>query len=97
MNYGVNGNTPIAMLTVDQLRGIIRDEQGQPAITTTPTTTATPSTYVYGLSGIRRLFNVSHATAQKYKDGILRPAVKQCGRKIIVDANLAVELFNAAK
>lgn len=50
--------------------------------------------YIYGLRGIRTLFGVSHATAQRLKDGILKPAVKQCGRKIIVDANLAMELFS---
>ena len=48
---------------------------------------------VYGLRGIRELFNVSHKTAQQYKDSFLRPAVKQNGRKIVVDADLALELF----
>jgi hypothetical protein len=50
--------------------------------------------YVYGLKGIRRLFNVSHATAQRYKDTFLKPAVRQNGRKIVVDAAKALELFN---
>lgn len=49
--------------------------------------------YVYGLRGIRDLFNVSHTTAQKYKDSFLKPAVTQRGRKIIVDAEMAIELF----
>lgn len=48
---------------------------------------------VYGLRGIQELFKVSHKTAQQYKDGILKPAVKQNGRKIVVDADLALELF----
>ena len=51
--------------------------------------------YVYGLRGIRELFNVSHATAQKYKDGIIKDAVFQSGRKIVVDADKALELFNS--
>lgn len=50
--------------------------------------------YVYGLRGIRELFGVSHATAQKYKDTFLAPAVYQRGRKIVVDANRAIGLFN---
>ena len=46
---------------------------------------------VYG--GIREEFKVSHATAQKYKDGILKNAVMQNGRKIILDVEKARELF----
>lgn len=49
--------------------------------------------YVYGLRGICELFQCSHAHAQKLKDGILRPAIKQVGRKIIVDADMAMELL----
>lgn len=52
---------------------------------------------VYGLRGIQELFKVSHKTAQQYKDGILKPAVKQNGRKIVVDADLALELFERRK
>ena len=51
---------------------------------------------VYGLKGIEDLFHVSHKTAQKYKDGFLKPAVKQNGRKIITDADYAMELFAKA-
>ena len=43
-----------------------------------------------------QLFNVSNVTAQRYKNGIIKDAVKQCGRKIIVDADKALELFKAA-
>lgn len=50
--------------------------------------------YVYGLKGIQELFNVSHPTAQRYKDGIIKEAVSQSGRKIVVDADRAMELFN---
>lgn len=49
---------------------------------------------VYGLHGIETLFGVSHKTAQMYKDTFLAPAVKQNGRKIVVDADYAMELFN---
>jgi predicted site-specific integrase-resolvase len=45
------------------------------------------------LRGIRNLFSVSHATAQRYKDGIIKDAVSQNGRKIIVDREKALELF----
>jgi hypothetical protein len=51
--------------------------------------------FVYGLRGIRELFNVSHPTAQQYKNTFLRPAITQRGRKIMVDVEKAIELFNA--
>lgn len=53
-----------------------------------------PDKYVYGLRGIRELFNVSHATAQRYKNTFLAPAVSQRGRKIIVNRDLAIQLYN---
>ncbi|RGU34490.1 DUF3853 family protein, partial [Alistipes indistinctus] len=41
-----------------------------------------------------KLFGVSHATAQRYKDTFLKPAVRQNGRKIVVDVAKALELFD---
>ena len=61
-----------------------------------PRSDARQGRQVYGLKGIQDLFHVSHKTAQKYKDGILRPAVRQNGRKIITDADYAMELFSKA-
>ena len=55
---------------------------------------AAPKRYVYGLDGIRELFHCSHKQAQFYKDNVIREAVKQNGRKIVVDADYALELFN---
>lgn len=49
---------------------------------------------VYGLRGVQDLFNCSHKQAQFYKDHIIKEAVKQNGRKIVVDADLALKLFN---
>lgn len=51
-------------------------------------------TFAYGLKGIQELFNVSHATAQKLKNGVLKDAVSQQGRIIIVDVDKAIELFS---
>ena len=90
MNAKVNDETPIAMLNVGQLRVAL-------GINETPSETSQPEKeqkqYVYGLAGIRQLFNVSHATAQRYKDTIINKAVMQQGRKIIVDKEEAVKLF----
>ena len=49
--------------------------------------------WVYGIKGIAELFNCSHATAWKIKkSGIIDAAIKQIGRKIVVDAPRALEL-----
>lgn len=80
------------MLTVGQLRQILRSE----GVSTTKKENATPKTekkYVYGIAGIARLFNCSPVTANRIKQsGKIDKAVTQVGRKIIVDAELALEL-----
>lgn len=50
--------------------------------------------FVYGLRGICELFNVSHVTAQRYKNTFLAPAVMQRGKKIVVDVAKALDLYN---
>ena len=91
----ISDSTPVAMLTVGQLKelfqGWVRELLGAANI-------AAPSEepnkrYVYGIAGIASLFNVSYVTACKLKDGILQPAILQQGRKIMCDAELAIELF----
>ena len=49
--------------------------------------------YVYGLAGIARLFGCSLPAANRIKQsGKINRAITQVGRKIIVDADLALEL-----
>ena len=52
-----------------------------------------PKRYVYGILGISRLFGCSLPTANRIKkSGKIDKAITQIGRKIIVDAELALEL-----
>lgn len=52
---------------------------------------------VYGIDGIAKLFGCSRPTAQRIKSsGVIEKAVYQVGRKIIVDADLALELVQQA-
>ena len=54
--------------------------------------------YVYGLPGIMKLFNCSYATANRIKaSGKLDGAMYQIGRKIIVDADKALECVSFGK
>ena len=48
---------------------------------------------LYGIYGIESFFNVSHKTAQQWKNTWLKPATKQNGRKIVADAAYAIVLF----
>ena len=53
-----------------------------------------PKNYVHGISGIANLLGVSKTTVWKYRDkGWIEPAIKQDGRTIVCDADLALELF----
>lgn len=53
----------------------------------------TEKKYAYGIAGIARLFNCSIPTANRIKaSGKIDKAIRQIGRKIVVDAELALEL-----
>lgn len=91
MTYIINKETPIAMLTVGQLMELLNSEKKQETVSKPESS----KRLVYGLHGIRNLFNVSHATAFRYKETIIKDAVSQQGRKIVVDVDKALELFNA--
>ncbi len=53
---------------------------------------------VYGILGIAKLFNCSMTTANRIKaSGRIDKAIKQHGRIIVVDADLALELYSNNK
>ncbi len=83
--------TPIAALTVADLKRLILELRNDAPAATKK---AENRRYVYGLQGIQELFGCSHATAQRYKDTILKDAIIQNGRKIVIDVELAMKLFN---
>ena len=88
---------PLYTLTVEEFVQLL-DERINAALTSgTSKKIQTSGNYVYGLRGIQQLFGVSHKTAQEYKDGLIKDAVRQNGRKIVVDADYALELFSRRK
>lgn len=89
----ITNDTPVTFLTVGQLKEILRIDQS----ITKPVDQVKPKNYVYGLRGIQKLFNCSQPTSQRLKNGIIKDAVSQHGRKIVVDADLAMELFKNSK
>ena len=88
----INDNTPVGALTVGQLKELLQLESPIAKVAQNDYSNSEKK-YAFGLKGIREEFKVSHATAQKYKDGILKAAITQYGRKIIVDIEMARELF----
>lgn len=91
MTHFITEETPIAMLTVGQLKQVLNTYS--PKNENAPIFQPNEKRYVYGLRGIKELFKVCHTTAQRYKDTFLKPAVIQNGRKLIIDVDMALELF----
>ena len=95
--YGFDTSKPLYTLTVGEFFQMMEDfiqkaaDGGKdiPAEADKPT-----GRLVYGLAGIEELFHVSHKTAQYYKDHVIQEAVRQNGRKIVTDVDLALKLFN---
>ncbi len=97
MRDNINDNTPMAIITVGELKEILSENfvtKQELEAEKNSKIGFDPETHVYGIRGIAKLFNVSHATAQRYKNTFLAQAVIQNGKKIIVDKQLAIELFN---
>jgi hypothetical protein len=52
----------------------------------------------YGIGGIQRIFNCSMSTANRIKaSGKINRAISQCGRMIVIDVDLALELMKTSK
>ena len=92
--YNSTETALIVTMTVGELKGLIAETLGEAMKESALKTAKTSGNYVYGIRGIEKLFDVSHKTAQYYKDHIINEAVMQNGRKIVVDADLALQLFN---
>lgn len=88
----ISNETPLSFLTVGQFLELLNTGK-QPEVI--KEVSDSPKRYVYGLHGIKDLFQVSHVTAFRYKEGFLKDAVSQRGRKIVVDVDKAMGLFNA--
>lgn len=92
----IKSDTPLMTLTVSQFQALVascfagnqeQEVQSQ----------SKEKHYVYGLKGICDLFNCAHSTAQHLKDNVITEAVSQNGRKIVVDVELALQLFQENK
>ena len=81
---------PIAMMTGEELCFLITKSVESKEVGTPQT--ASKGNY-YGIEGIARVFGCSVPTANRIKkSGIIDKAITQIGRKIVVDADLALSL-----
>ena len=93
--------TPVCMMTGEQLAFLVSNlpllnKQGNKA--SSDEEAAKPRRLVYGIKGIADTFGCSIPTANRIKrSGIIDDAITQVGRKIVVDADLALELAASAK
>lgn len=88
-------NTPIWQLTVGEFLDMQQQHielYGKPINEEEPP--CNDKRFVYGISGLAELLNCSKATAQRIKNiGVIDKAIIQFGRKITIDADLALELI----
>jgi hypothetical protein len=94
-----DGGAPLYTLTIGEFVQLL-DECYSGAMTRNSATgsrSTAKGRLTYGLRGIQELFNCSHKTAQRLKNTVIRDAVMQNGRKIVVDVDRALELFNERK
>jgi response regulator RpfG family c-di-GMP phosphodiesterase len=85
-------DTRIIDLTVAQLAEVI-DRAVEESLARRQTQDSMPR-FVYGIKGIAQILGVSERQARYIKStGLLRKAIKQQGRTIITDVNMALQLF----
>lgn len=84
---------PVWQMTGEEFIFLNRHALQEREVKPTHPATNTEKKYVYGIGGIARLFGCSIPTANRIKkSGRIDRAITQIGRKIIVDADMALEL-----
>lgn len=91
MNIKELKQKPLWQMTGDEFL-FLQQSTGQKEVQSSPLVDNSKK-YVYGLKGLKTLFNCSIATANRIKSsGKIDKAIIQVGRKVIIDADMALEL-----
>lgn len=86
---------PLWQLTAEEFLMLNNGSSSEPNI---PILEPSQKKYVYGIDGIAKLFGCSKPTANRLKKSKkIDAAITQIGRKIIVDADLALKLAKEEK
>ena len=84
----ITDDSMVAGLTVGQLKEALK-----PLMDNVAAPQTSERHYEYGLRGLCKIFDCSMPTALRLKNsGKIDAAIKQIGRKIVVDSELALEL-----
>ncbi len=90
----IGNDMPLWQLSVNELEVLITkvlDEKLQ----TLADNGSKPTTHVYGIQGLANLLHCSKTKASQIKKlGLIDEAITQVGRKIVIDAELAIKLLN---
>lgn len=87
---------PVWQMTGEELLFLSRQTANSDSHTTSIKETPTEKKYVYGIAGICEIFGCSKPTAIRIKkSGRIDKAITQVGRKIVIDAELALQLAGA--
>ena len=86
---------PLWMLTGEEFIFLLINKEN---VTSKASAEVTPEKhYEYGIKGLAKVFGCSIPTANRIKkSGIIDAAISQIGRKIVVDAELALKLAKEA-
>lgn len=91
----IDKNTPVWQLTVGELISIIDKKTDNEASQEKKIVAEEIERYAHGLRGLAELIGCSKNHAAKLKsEGVFDGAIIQRGRKIIIDKQKALELFN---
>lgn len=94
MDYEINDSTPLAMLTVGQQKQIIRSTMQEVLSSLAPILEGEKKRFVYATSGVMDLLKISRVQAKELMKGVLKPAIHKNGRRVYVDAEQAIRIFD---
>ncbi len=87
---------PVWQMTGEELLFLSRQTAHIDSHTASTQETPTEKRYVYGIAGLCEIFGCSKPTAIRIKEsGRIDKAITQVGRKIVIDAELALQLASS--
>jgi len=93
MNIEILLSKPVWQMTGEELLFLQNYSHSNECVPVVQTSETTSKRYEYGIRGIAKVFGCSIPTANRIKkSGKIDRAITQVGRKIIVDADLALKL-----
>lgn len=99
IKMNIDGRTPIWQLNVEELSTVIKDIfanlKQAPELPATENIENAEKELVYGINGLAKILGCSKTHASRLKSqGLFDEAIIQRGRKIIIDKEKALKVFN---